>query len=267
MVATARNDRAGRQVADSEGQLLDVLYEILAQGGEGHGSASTEDVERFLHEHARAPKSLDQMRAFFQQHGLSTDPASYTSDPELAEVASGLHRERSPASVIMPLDADDDEPEPVTEPGRRVAQQMTTTASPSADASPFGDFSGIMPSAARPKQKSPPRRRAALVGIALVAIGLLGVYVRAEHLEDELTRARLRQQTTDAALSQLEKRAGSLSESLSSSEAQRTQLNQQFDAYVAAQNEERAREQLVLERLLGTRYRKLSEQAKATPTP
>lgn len=258
MAATATNDRVSRLGADSvsEGQLLDVLYEILAQGGDGHGDASADDVERFLHEHARAPKSLEQMRAFFQQHGLSTDPSSYSSDPELEEVASGLHRERSPASVIMPVEH---EPEPVTAPARQFAP-------PSMENDFEDEISGVITRSARMPSK-PSARPRWVVGsvLALVATGFLAVYLRAEHLEDELSQARLRQQTTAAALTQLEQRAGSLSESLTASETQRGQLNQQFDAYVATQNEERARDQAVLERLLGTRYRKLSEQARTTP--
>jgi hypothetical protein len=263
MAATAMNDRVRRGAdAVSEGQLLDVLYEILAQGGDGHGKASVEDVERFLHEHARSRKSLEQMRAFFQQHGLSTDPASYSSDPELSEVASGLHRERSPSSVIMPLDEHeaDHDVEPVT--GRVAAPAPLSE-------SPFGEeFSGIVKKSRTNKPASAASwpRGVTYAGLALVAAGFLAMYLRADHLENELVRARSHQQTTDSTLTKLEKRAGTLSESLSSSEAQRTQLNQQFDAYVTAQQQERAREQAVLERLLGTRYRKQLEQARTAAT-
>jgi hypothetical protein len=52
--------------------MQDVLYDILANGMDPERSeVPTQEVERFLFEHARSPKSRDEFRAFFAQHGLS----------------------------------------------------------------------------------------------------------------------------------------------------------------------------------------------------
>src|SRR5712671_6118944 len=52
--------------------MQDVLYDILATGIDPEQSdAPSAEIERFLHEHARAPKTLDEFRAFFAEHGLS----------------------------------------------------------------------------------------------------------------------------------------------------------------------------------------------------
>jgi hypothetical protein len=58
---------------DADVQLMqDVLYDILAVGIDpGQGEVPVAEIERFLFEHARAPKDGDAFRAFFAQHGLS----------------------------------------------------------------------------------------------------------------------------------------------------------------------------------------------------
>ena len=52
--------------------MQDVLYDILATGIDPDLSdAPSAEIERFLHEHARTPKTIDEFRAFFAVHGLS----------------------------------------------------------------------------------------------------------------------------------------------------------------------------------------------------
>ena len=51
--------------------MQDVLYDILATGLDTEHAVPLDAVERFLHEHARSAKSLEDFRAFFAQHGLS----------------------------------------------------------------------------------------------------------------------------------------------------------------------------------------------------
>lgn len=92
-----------KEGAPTESQLLDVLYEVLAQGVPAKGTLTTQEVERFLHEHARNKKSVQEMLEFFGKHELPTDPAAYGCDPELRELASGLHRERPPLSASFNL--------------------------------------------------------------------------------------------------------------------------------------------------------------------
>jgi hypothetical protein len=52
--------------------MQDVLYDILANGMDAErGDVPMQEVERFLFEHARTPKSRDEFHAFFALHGLS----------------------------------------------------------------------------------------------------------------------------------------------------------------------------------------------------
>src|SRR5690349_20616076 len=89
----------------TEVQLLDVLYEVLAQGVPPKGNLRTEEVERFLHEHARNKKSVAEILQFFAQHNLPLHASQYGADAELRELASGLHRERAPLAPFTPDDA------------------------------------------------------------------------------------------------------------------------------------------------------------------
>jgi hypothetical protein len=52
--------------------MQDLLYDILATGVDAEqASVSVEAVERFLHEHARSPKSPEEFAAFFARQGLT----------------------------------------------------------------------------------------------------------------------------------------------------------------------------------------------------
>jgi hypothetical protein len=52
--------------------MQDILYDILANGMDPESSdVPTQEVERFLFEHARTPKTREQFLAFFAAHGLS----------------------------------------------------------------------------------------------------------------------------------------------------------------------------------------------------
>lgn len=102
----------------SEAQLLDVLYEVLAQGLPApadvqDGALSRADVERFLHEHARTPKPREELLRFLSVHGLPVEPSEVSADHELALLARGLQRAQRSASLPAPmlpvvLDEDDD---------------------------------------------------------------------------------------------------------------------------------------------------------------
>jgi hypothetical protein len=100
MVARAEELGVEDESVKSEAELLDVLYEVLAQGVPAGSKITSADVERFLHEHARSRKSTAEMLAFFEQHGLPTSAGEYGANPELAQLASGLHRERLNAPLV-----------------------------------------------------------------------------------------------------------------------------------------------------------------------
>lgn len=50
--------------------LVDVLYDIIATGIEPAGNVTCAQVESFLHEHAREPKSAEAFAEFFDRHGI-----------------------------------------------------------------------------------------------------------------------------------------------------------------------------------------------------
>jgi hypothetical protein len=65
--------------------MQDVLYDILATGVDAEpASASVEAVERFLHEHARSPKSPAEFAAFFARHGLTVSGRASRPSPVVA---------------------------------------------------------------------------------------------------------------------------------------------------------------------------------------
>jgi hypothetical protein len=77
--------------------MQDILYDILANGVDPESSdVPTQEVERFLFEHARAPKTREQFNAFFALHGLSVrtriapEPAGL-SLPPIQRPAVGDH--------------------------------------------------------------------------------------------------------------------------------------------------------------------------------
>lgn len=88
--------------------MQDLLYDILANGMDSERSeVPVQEVERFLFEHARAPKSRDEFRAFFAEHGLSVrmivapEPAGLVLPP--IERAVPPQDRDMPASVPVEL--------------------------------------------------------------------------------------------------------------------------------------------------------------------
>jgi hypothetical protein len=57
------------------GELEDVLYDLLAAGGDlSVNGSKLELIQAFLHEHARQRKTQEQFVAFFEEQGLSMHP-------------------------------------------------------------------------------------------------------------------------------------------------------------------------------------------------
>jgi hypothetical protein len=92
--------------------MQDVLYDILATGIDTEqNDVPSSEIERFLHEHARSPKSLDEFRAFFALHGLSVRARPTHQPPAL--VLPPIERVERPSTetvtvTILEDDADDD---------------------------------------------------------------------------------------------------------------------------------------------------------------
>lgn len=243
------------KAAPTESQLLDVLYEVLAQGVPPKGTLTTEDVEQFLHEHARSKKPVAEMLEFFQKHGLPTDANEYGSDPALGELASGLHKERGPISATFNLDEGSDgqlraagESGPV----RKIEPVAEVDTSPRA----------------RIAEAAPQQRRGSwtMAAISLASVLVLGgalfaTYRHAQDLSAELAQARMQQRTTDAALTTLEQRAEQLKSSLERSESDRQSLATRFDDFIVGEAQKRSAEETALERLLGKRFETLRDRA------
>lgn len=253
--AEAVRDLPSDEREKSEAELLDVLYEVLAHGVPAGSELTTAEVERFLHEHARSKKSVDEMLAFFRRYNLPTDAQAYGADPELRSLASGLHQNRGPMSPL-PLDAF----EPV--------------ASAPEESAPVRR---ALPQAAPLEEDSTVRTRMAQGGRAggrgwAIAFAALGVCVAAgvglgfqygRQLEGDLRQARLQLRATDSALTSLEQRAERLRDALSQSEAERQALSGRLENFVAETERERAVEEDVLKRMLGKRYETLRAKAAA----
>jgi hypothetical protein len=238
--------------APTEVQLLDVLYEVLAQGVPAKGSLRTQDVERFLHEHARSKKSVSEILEFFAKHNLPSQASLYGADAELGELASGLHRDRGPLAPYSHEEAMGElrtasESGPVL----KIAQVEVE------DTAPRARLVEVV-------REEPRFARAwwAFGGLFVVMGGaLLASLHYAQGLSLELSQARLQQRSTDTALSALEQRAELLRESLSRSEGERQALSERFDAFVVGEAQKHNAEETALERILGKRFESLRDKA------
>ncbi len=241
----------------SEEQLLDVLYEVLATGPAPKSKLTREQIERFLHEHARQAKPISEMVAFFKENDLPLlPPEEYGSDAELRELASGLQRDRS--SLVPGLLMAEPE-EPATLP-------PATVEAIRREAQEDADSTGKHVTRAPPVAVVVPERRtnwtiwavAAAVLLALAG-GLAFAYWRSSELETRLEQARMQQKSTDVALTKLEQRAESLQGNLAQSETERRAQQKSFEDSLAEQAKRRATEELAVEKMLGVRYTKLRQ--------
>jgi hypothetical protein len=246
------------QPVPSEAQLLDVLYEVLAQGVPPKGSLSSAELESFLHQHARSPKSVAELLEFFAKHDLPTDASAYGSDPELKELASGLHRDRPPLSASFNLAEELEGPERSASesgPMRKIEPPVEVV-----------EVELAMPDAARraalPAARAPGWLLPVACGVTLAfGAALLGAYRHAHELNLQLNQARLQQRSTDQALTTLERSASTLRGALEHSEAERKALASRFDEFVSGEAQKRAAEEVALERLLGARFQTLRDRA------
>ncbi len=182
-------------------ELLDVLYEILASGLEPESATvSTSDIETFLHQHARSPKSRAEIEAFFASGGLPMQVDVLTRD-------SGL---RLTAVAPQSISAGSGElPAPDSNTGRH--------AIAAAARAPIASAPAPAPSVAH---TLPPRRDMTGTSIALVAVclALLGVCVvggwSMMGLRDELARSQATQERTHAMLERVQARTEQMGQQL-----------------------------------------------------
>ena len=112
---------------DPTTRFLDTLYDITATGVEPGGGVALSEIEVFLHEHARSPKSLTDFQTFFAQHGLTT--RSEQLEPGLPRILEPLPAvEPPPPALGAPAVPDDDEDD-VTRPGTLGAPAVRRGAS------------------------------------------------------------------------------------------------------------------------------------------
>jgi len=239
----------------TESQLLDVLYEVLAQGVPPKGNLTTEDVERFLHEHARNKKSSLEMLEFFRKYGLPTDAGDYGADPALGELASGLHKERGPISASFNLDETSDahlRAASDSGPVRKLAPMPEVDTAPRVR---------IVERAPQQKRGSWTMAVISLASVLVLGGALFATYRHAQDLSAQLVQARMQQRTTDAALTTLEQRAEALKGNLDRSETDRQSLATRFDDFIVGEAQKRSAEETALERLLGKRFETLRDRA------
>lgn len=189
----AAQSLALERATDDVDAMQDVLYDILATGLDPEqADAPTEQIERFLFEHARAPKPAAEFRAFFEEHGLTVrremGAASMDSFalPPLEVVAAP-----PPAAMHLPHDEVGDADDEVT-------GQHATQAG-------FG-------------ARSAWGMRAIWAGLALLCVGLVGAlwagYGVIQELRGDLDRAEQRSAEQDRVIDQLEGRAVGIQSSI-----------------------------------------------------
>jgi hypothetical protein len=188
--------------------MQDVLYDILATGIDPeHARVRTEDVERFLCEHARAPKSAAEFAAFFARHGLSVRlPAS---EPQASVALPPLPRASEDDSGAMPVE---------------LALRRA----------PTDPFEASLPSLAAP---APPTRRRGMIAVCLgmCALGtLLGLlvwqgYATISELRSELDRTAARGAEDRAALQSLRDQAVGLESSVAATGQLVERMDQKSD--------------------------------------
>ncbi|MGD8863684.1 MAG: hypothetical protein PVI30_26955 [Myxococcales bacterium] len=180
-------------------QMQDVLYDILATGMDPEqDDVPVEEIERFLHEHARAAKSGAEFRAFFERHGLSL---------RLADVDAPA----PPSLSLPPL------PAPVSAPVLQLPVQQEPPGGPEQQMVPP---TPALPQAQGPAGDPRPSRAVPLLGIA-VALLLAGLAVviwlglgALERMQQELLRAEQRSNDNARVIDELEGRAAGIQSSI-----------------------------------------------------
>jgi hypothetical protein len=197
--------------------LQDILYDMLASGIDAEQTGvTTDEVERFLHEHAREAKTLSDFQAFFDQHGLDADPRTHESAVlELPPITTL----REPASSPPPHSLSALAPEPPIE--------LTL-----ADIQENGFETPIPPPPAH-RFRAP---HAAWIAIGCVAVALLWLafrgYVTVTALRSELDRASERYQQDRSAIQRLSDQTSTLESNVAATGELVQRVDQKSDVLV-----------------------------------
>lgn len=230
MSAASTVSKAGVEPTEVASEaVLDVLYEVLAEGTEPGADLTVEEVEAFLHSHAREPKSQQQLVAFALEHDLPLEAGRYGTDAALADLASGLHEAHQTGAAPVMLQAADNHTAP--EASRDPRPAVEPPAAPAATLE-------------QPAKVATSWLWLALAGTVVLVAGLS--FMSFQHnrvLDGELSTLRLQRQTTDLGVTAVERRAERLEAQLGASQAMVQKLTAQVQELQAAEELRRAVEQ------------------------
>lgn len=191
-------------------QMVDILYDIVATGVETSGSASVAQIEQFLHEHAREPRTLHQFQAFFAEHRI--EPPRQTEP-------------RIPLRVIAPLPAPEVAVKPV---GDVAAMARAAEAAASIAAAPVLDLDEL-----ELTELTPDRNHRMLWALGIAAVALLGLGLGVViSMHQDLEAARTQVATTTQTLELQQVREDQLERELKEDRVLLQQLKQQSDQLV-----------------------------------
>jgi hypothetical protein len=187
--------------------MQDVLYDILANGVDpDRAEIPTQEVECFLFEHARAPKSREEFYAFFEKHGLT------------------LGRRRAPAPIALP---------PIERvPERDMPPRLPVELSAFAERAP-DPWAGEEVTGARLRRPAKLGLWAALAGAAVLiaAAGVYG-YSTVSDLRGELERTARASRDNQRALDALRDHAADLESNIAATGELVQRMDQKSDLIV-----------------------------------
>ncbi|MFI5307715.1 MAG: hypothetical protein ACHQ53_10205 [Polyangiales bacterium] len=190
--------------------MQDALYDILATGIDPEQQdVPSADIERFLHEHARAAKAASEFHAFFVKHGLNV-------------------RTQRPAAAVLelpPISRPEDDGAPAV---RLVDDRDSDAMDPDTGARPVPAPTSI-PAAGRNILRK--TMIAALAACAVAAIGAAGLYGYGaiRELRAELGRASRHAEQQSQAIQALRDHAAGLESSVAATSELVQRVDQKSD--------------------------------------
>jgi hypothetical protein len=196
--------------------LQDILYDMLASGIDAEPAGVTSaEIERFLHEHAREAKALDDFRAFFDRHGLHADARTHESAVlELPPITTSRDPATSPppALTAIPLE---------------VPIELT--------------LADIEESRFETPMPPPVPRRFRAARVAWIALGCVGIvllafawrgYATVTELRSELTRASEHHQQDRSAIQRLSDQTATLESNVAATGELVQRMDQKSDVLI-----------------------------------
>jgi hypothetical protein len=231
-VRAAQSISTEPRALDADVQLMqDVLYDILATGLDPDQSdAPSEAIERFLFEHARAPKTAEEFRAFFAMHGLSV--RARAQEPVALSVAlPEITRAVEPMPTRIPVELDAspieaDEPAEAVTGAHRLVIDIDEDFTP-----PRRSGAGLVAAA----------WCAALCVVALCGAAAYYGYDTILALRGEVARTNARHEQDRAAITALQDQAAGLETSVSATGDLLQRVDQKSDFLVQSLLDEQAK--------------------------